>query len=733
MLTGESLPVKKNIKKVKREILVSERKNMAYKNTIVTYGRGTAIVVETGMRTEIGRIAGVLQETVDEAAPIQKKLSEFMKFIGKWAIVGVIFVIVVGVSITHLTFEETLKLSIAQAVSFIPEGLPIVVTILLALGVQTMATKNAIVRKLPAVETLGSITAICTDKTGTITKNEMTVKRIYLFGRLFEVSGEGYEKEGEFYNNGKKISPNDYPALVDIMRTAVLCNNSQIDNDPESNETRVVGDPTEGALITVAEKAGVIKEEAENTFKRISEIPFDSEKKYMVTYNLAGNSKIAHIKGAPEKILSLSKLVAHNGKIKKMDEKTRKEITEASKKMAEDGLRVLGFAFEEVKEIGKEPKEVTFIGIMGMMDPPREEVKKAVQDCKDAGIKIFMITGDHKLTALSIGKQIGLAEDSTRVILGEELEKMSKAELDKVIDETPIYARVSTEHKMIIVDALKRKGHVVAMTGDGVNDALAIKKADVGIAMGLSGTEVTRESGDMILSDDNFKTIVSAVEEGRSVFVNLRKIVRFLFATNLGEVIFLFMILLSGLYFPETLPLALLPIHILWVNLVTDGVCDVTLAMDPKEKDLMKRKPRNPKEGIITKNVGIFVISSAVIIAIGTFLVFIFELERGGLDHARTVAFTTLAFFQLFSAINTRSDKSVFNKDLFSNKYFIGAIILSVLLQLSIIYIPFLGEAMKTIPLNAEDWIIIIVASSSILIIFEIVKFIKSKVYKNQD
>ncbi|MFH1447517.1 MAG: HAD-IC family P-type ATPase [Candidatus Micrarchaeota archaeon] len=726
VLTGESVPSNKFTGVFPEQGVVADRKNMVYKDTIITAGRGRAVVVGTGMETEIGMVAGMLQETRETETPLQKRLSDFMKLLGKGAVVGGLFVLVVGHYVAGFGIEDTLHLVVVQAVSFIPEGLPIVVTVVLAVGVGTMAARNGIVRKLTAVETLGCVTVICTDKTGTLTKNEMTVKQIYSEGRMIDVSGGGYDIFGEFSFGGNSVVPLKDPGLSELMRIAVLCNDSGLEE--KDGRIGVIGDPTEGALLVAAKKAEFEIEELKNNYPRTGEVQFDPGKKFMATFNKSDGGLTANAKGAPENVLAMCSHKVSNGKVVKLSEKEREEILGANQEMASRALRVLGFAQKEVKAASESELEgMVFVGLAGMIDPPREEAKKAVHACRTSGIRVVMITGDHKLTAMGIGKEMGILKDDSMVLTGAELDKLSDEEFDKIVDEVRIYARTSSEHKMRVVETLKRKGHVVAMTGDGVNDALAIKKADIGIAMGISGTEVTKESSDMVLADDNFSTIVAAVEEGRGVYLNIQKVVSYLLGTNIGEVLFLLMILLSSFFLPEALPLALLPIHILWVNLVTDGVCDVTLAMEPKERGLMRRKPRRPDERMITADMALFITLSAGVMALGTFLVFLQQYQNGDLAHARTITFTTLVMFQLFNALNVRSRLSLFKIGVLSNRYLAGAILVSILLQLGAIYLPFMNEMMKTTPLSLADWALVLGVSSMLLVVFEAKKLLEKQ------
>ncbi|MFA6064411.1 MAG: HAD-IC family P-type ATPase [archaeon] len=726
MLTGESVPSKKTVEILPEKTLIGSMKNMLFKDTIVTGGKAKAIVVATGQNTQIGQIAGMLSETKDEAAPLQIKLDVFMKNIGVLVILGVIIVLVAGQLFLNLTLAQTIKLSIAQAVSFIPEGLPIVVTVVLAIGVTSMAKRNAIVRKLPAVETLGNVTVICTDKTGTLTKNEMTVKQIYFNEDIIEVTGDGYSTQGNFLVGGEVTSVHKEKHLLSLFKTAVLCNNAALEK--KEGDTSIIGDPTEAALLVLAEKAGYIKDELEDSSPRVAEFEFDQEKKYMVTFNKEGKEIIAHAKGAPEKLLALCKYAFVNGKKVELTAGIRKQFLEENRKMASSAMRVLGLATKSVKEVSqKEIMDLTFLGLVGMIDPPREEVKASIKECKEAGIRIMMITGDHKTTAESIATYLGLMDKNSLSFTGDQLDEMNDKELSIALDHATIFARTSSMHKMRIVEALQKKGHVVAMTGDGINDALAIKKADVGIAMGKSGTEVTKESSDLILKDDNFSTIAVAVKEGRISYNNIKKVISYLIGTNLSEVLILFFILFSVLFRPEALPLVLIPIQILWINLVTDSACVITLGMEKEEDSVMKEKPRNPKEPILSTEVMSFIIWTSTIIAFWTIIVFFVDLMYFSKDlvHARTMAFSVIVLFQIFSAFNARSKKPLLYTGILSNKPLLVSGIISLLLLIIVVHIPFMNEVMGTTPLNSTDWLVVVGVSLLLPLFFEAKKSIQ--------
>ncbi len=709
ILTGESTPVHKQTKSV-RDLQLTERSNMVFMGTTVVYGRAKAIVVNTGMNTEMGRIAKMIQEE-EESTPLQKKLNQFGKWLGL-VVLGICGLVFALGYFRTLKFSDILLSSIALAVSAVPEGLPAVVTVTLALGVSRMTKRNALVRRLASVETLGCTTIICADKTGTMTTNEMTVRKIYYGDKMVEISGIGFEPKGDFIRNGEVFDPKKDKHLSLLLRTGVLCNNASIEYKDEG--WRVVGDPTEGALIVLGNKAKIVREEFTSP---VVEIPFSSERKIMTTLHRAEKNKlVAYVKGAPEKVLKLSTHIQKDAGIEKLTERTRKTITDRIHEMATEGLRVLALAYRktgEVRVFDKLENNLIFLGLVGMIDPPRKEVKQAIEDCRQAGIKPVMITGDHKLTAIAVAKEIGLVEkDSELVLTGEELDRLSDEELKERIENTVIYARVSPEHKIRILDAFKKKGHVVAMTGDGVNDAPALKKADIGVAMGIKGTDVTKEASDMILTDDNFATIVNAVEEGRGIYDNIRKFVRFLLCTNFDEIALIGVSILVGL------PLPLSPLQILWVNLVTDGLPALALTTDPYEPGLMKRKPRNPRSSIL-HGMLLFIFVAALLDFISGMFVFVWGITSiGDIEKVRTMVFTVTVFYELFFVFNCRSEKhSVFKTGIFGNKKLLIAVILSIALQVSVIYLPALQVVFKTVPLNLQEWLIIILLSATGLLV----------------
>jgi Ca2+-transporting ATPase len=743
VLTGESTPVKKELEPLKPETPVPERKNTLFMATHTIYGRGKAVVTSTGIGTEFGRIAELVQTAEEEETPLQKRLDRFAKKIGKVVLVLAlaIFALEVFAEETYVTgitglfsaMIDASMTSIALAISVVPEGLPAIVTVSLALGAREFARHNAIIRRLSSAESLGAITVICSDKTGTLTKDEMTVRRICTSNKVIEVTGVGYEPKGEFHGSNSSLNVKSDKDLSLLLTIGALCNNANLQTD--NGAWHVTGDPTEGALIVVATKAGFERTELEKQYHRVGEIPFTSERKCMTTIHQTSEAEqIAFTKGAPEIVLERCTCILEKGKQKKLTDMKRKEISETNENLASDALRLLGMAYKKLPSTLKDFDEETvesdlvFVGLQGMIDPPREEAIEANKKCLDARIKTVMITGDHKLTAIAVAREIGIIKKDSLVLTGAELDKMSDEEFEKIVENVAVYARMSPERKLRIIKALKKKGEIVAMTGDGVNDAPAIKSADVGVAMGISGTDVTREASDMILTDDNFATIVKAVEEGRVIYDNIRKYARFMISCNFDEVLVIgtFAVLagLSGLNGELLFPLPLLPAMLLWINLVTDGAPAVSLATDPPGEDVMKRAPRKPGEGIL-HGMGAFIITSFIVQSAGTILLFvlnyyIFPAHPWGwpngpinetarqltLDEARTTAFIQATMFELFVVWNCRSEKhSVWTMGhrSFENKFFIIAEIASIGSTLALPYIPITASMFHLVPLSITD------------------------------
>ncbi|RLJ09822.1 MAG: ATPase [Candidatus Aenigmatarchaeota archaeon] len=729
MITGESTPVYKNTKPTRSPIL-AERKNIAWMGTVVTSGRGVGVVIETGMRTEMGRIAKTIQKTTEEETPLQKKLDVFGKNLGMIIVVICIVVAVLGIirggplsgkMITQDLLVNMTITGIALAVAAIPEGLPAVVTITLALGLQRLARHNALIRRLPVVETLGSTTVICADKTGTLTKNEMTVVKVWCWNVCYDVTGKGYDPKGNILLKGKPVKPK---SLEDIVKVCVLCNNTSIERTKEGYE--IVGDPTEAALLVFAEKYGVNTKSITKAYPRIKEIPFTSERKMMTTIHTHGSEYLVCTKGALERVLPLCTHIYVDGKIKTLTKSIRNRINEENKKLTENALRVLAIACKKTTSLkNKAEKGLVFLGLVGMLDPPREGVKESIELCKKAGIKVVMITGDHKNTAMAIAKKLGILSNGDHVVTGKELDEMSDNELKENIENISVYARVNPEHKVRIVDAFKSKNHIIAMTGDGVNDATALKKADIGIAMGIKGTDVAKEAADMILRDDNFRSIVMAVREGRGIYDNIKKFIQYLLSSNMGEVLIVFMAMLIGFTDPYTgsLIIPLTAIQLLWINLLTDGLPAVALGLDPPSSDIMERKPRDPKEKILSRDMLTDILIVGIIMCIGTLFLFAYNLPSGSVK-ATTIAFTTVVIFEM---VRIQSIRMKFKTSIWSNKKLILAVALSIFLQLLVLYTP-LRFMFKTTPIDFMDWLEIILVSLSVLIIM----YIKQKVFSSR-
>jgi Ca2+-transporting ATPase len=719
LLTGESVPSIKVVEPLPEKTPLADRENMAYSGTTVTYGRGKGVVVATGMDTEFGKIAEQIQGATEEPTPLQLRLRSLGMMLG---------VLVLGISAILFALEilegqpilESFLIAVALAVSAVPEGLPAVVTVALALGVRKMSARNAIIRRLSSVETLGSTTVICSDKTGTLTRDEMTVTRVFVNGECcLDISGTGYEPNGKFSKNGDHVEPQQQDDLSLLLRIGCLCNHASLGN---KGQWSVVGDPTEGALLTLAGKAGIWREDLLQENPLIAEIPFDSTRKRMTTIHAVDGKRVAYVKGAPEIVLALSSAIHNDGQATELEQHGRSQILKSVQDMAADALRVLALAYRELPagiEFSSEEveKDLVFVGLVGMIDPPKEGVEEAITKTKKAGIRAVMITGDHELTAQAIAREIGMLGEGGRVVTGAQLDQMSQEELDRQVEGITVFSRTSPEHKVRILAALQKKGHVVAMTGDGVNDAPAIKGADIGISMGIKGTDVTREASDMILADDNFATIVNAVEEGRGIYDNIRKFIRLLLSTNLDE------ILLVAVTTLLRLPLPILPIQVLWVNVVSDGLPALALSFDPYEKDIMQRKPRDPNEGIF-HGMLLFVLVAALVDFLAEMILVIYWRNTAfvSLERLRTIIFTSTVMFELFFVFNCRSEKhSVFRNSPLGNRQLVLAVILSLMLQLAVVYVPFLQPLFKTVPLNASDWLIILaIATSGLLILPEV-------------
>jgi Ca2+-transporting ATPase len=726
-LTGESAPVGKDIKPLPENVRVNDKRNMVFTGTTVTYGRGKAVVTSTGMNTEFGKIAEEVTAVETEKTPLEKRTDE----IGKWLgiISFAICFLVAAVSVVReilgggridLAFIVTMVMfAVSLAVAAVPEALAAIVTGALAIGMHQMAKRNALVRKMPAVETLGCTTVICSDKTGTLTKGEMTVRKLFAGGKAIEVTGAGYEPKGEF--KGSEIEIKNNGPLQLLLRGGLLCSDAVL----EQNEGKwiIKGDPTEGALVVAAVKAGFHETEMRLENPRIEELPFSSERKRMTTiHQMEDGKKTAFMKGAPEVVLDKCSHILSDGEIRELGEKAKREILKANEEMAQAALRVLGFAYRECSDAIQCTEEdlehhMVFVGLAGMMDPPRGEAIEAISVCKQVGIKPIMITGDHKLTAVAIAKEMGIYKDGDRVLTGEELESTSEKELEKIVDRITVYARVSPMDKLKIVKAWKERGEVVAMTGDGVNDAPALKHADIGVAMGITGTEVTKEASDMVLSDDNFATIVKAIERGRWIYDNIKKYLTYLLRCNITEVVVIGgVVLISG---PKYLPL--LAGAILYINLVTDGLPALALGISPPDPDIMERPPRSPKESVFSWDVRAFILLALVVEI--PFFFFLFYNELYDINHARTETFFLFIIIELIIALNFRSMRySVFKSP--PHMWLVLSIVSQILLTVVLIQIPSIRDSFGIIKPSTSDIGIILAFGVIVFISMEVVKAI---------
>jgi Ca2+-transporting ATPase len=732
-LTGESVPVGKNADGIlSAEATVGDRHNMAYMSTLITYGRGQGLVVATGMQTEIGQIAEMIQSYEEEPTPLQVKLDQLGRTLGiitliVCALVGVIGIVrdtELGVLIAeglraYLSIPETIPtlvnmfmVAVSLAIAAVPEGLPAVVTISLALGMQEMVRRHALIRKLPAVETLGSATAICSDKTGTLTQNEMTAVQMYVDRTLLTITGEGYKPEGNFRDNEQVVGLEGYPGMRLLLRAGLLCNDARLEQVNENGATawRIAGDPTEGAFVVAAAKAGYWRDDLGQEYPRLSEIPFDSERKRMTTFHPDPRygGYVAYMKGAPDVVLDLCGQVLEDGVMRRLTEERRRNILEENEALAANALRVLGVAFRPLKSVPENPQpedsehDLTFIGLLGMIDPARPEVAPAIRTARHAGIETVMITGDYLNTAVAIGKEIGLLREDDRTLTGTELDQMDDGHLEAVVEDVAVYARVSPQHKVKIVDAWKARGHVVAMTGDGVNDAPALKRSSIGVAMGITGTDVSKETADMVLTDDNYASIVSAIEQGRVIYSNIRKFVYYLLSCNMAEIAILFVAMLAGW------PLPLVPIQLLVLNLITDGAPALALGVEEGDPDIMDQRPRPVREPIINQDMVIGIAVQTVAISLAVLVAFRIGMQQNELV-ARTMAFATLSISELLRAYTSRSERySLLSIGIFSNKWMQVAVLTSLVILLAIIYVPVLQPIFGTVALTARDWLVML-------------------------
>ncbi|MCJ7425267.1 cation-translocating P-type ATPase [Candidatus Bathyarchaeota archaeon] len=749
-LTGESSPVNKDTKPLPESTQLNDMRNMAFTGTVVVYGRGKAVVTSTGMNTQFGKIAKMVQVTAEEETPLEKRMASVGKWVGILSIAVCLTVAGIGV-LEGRNILDMILWGISLAVAAVPEALPAIVTGALAVGMYRMAKVNTIVRRLPAVETLGCTSVICSDKTGTMTKGEMTVQRVYTNDKPIKVSGVGYQPEGEFLFEDKKIDPVQEKELTTLLKAAALCNDAKVEK--EGDRWVVKGDPTEGALVVAAAKAGLWKGELEKEAPRIGEVPFSSERKCMTTVHMiSGRNKTAFTKGAPEIVLAKCTKISIDGKTRKLNEEERTEILKISEAMAIQALRNLGFAFRELPDSTetfdeKIENDLVFVGIVGMIDPPREEVKEAIYLCKKAGIDVVMVTGDHRLTAVAVAKELSLLNENGiegKALTGEELDKITDEQLSSIVQNVVIYARVSPEHKMRIVKAWKSKGHVVAMTGDGVNDAPALKMSDIGVSMGITGTDVTKEAADMVLTDDNFASIVKAIKEGREIYGNIKKYLTYLLRCNIMEILVMFIVMVGLPYIagaaynpdpsqnPKSSPLvALTAIQLLWVNLTTDGLPAIALGVDPGDPNLMEKKPRDPKESVFTRDVKIYL--TLVPIMMTSLLLFGYFYYRpweslAQLTEARTQLLTAMILMELANAVSARSLKySVFQVGLFKNKFLWLAILSSFGLQLVVLYTPGIQNVFGVTSPEPLDWAFAILFTAIVFGSLELGKYIASK------
>jgi Ca2+-transporting ATPase len=732
-LTGESTPVEKDGATVlARDATMAERINMAFLGTSAVAGKGRGVVTATGMNTELGRIAGFLQTEEREPTPLQKRLAELGRvlIIACLSLVAIIFVLQLW---RGQDLGQTVLVAVSLAVAAVPEGLPAVVTIALALGLQRMVKRNALIRRLASVETLGSVTVICSDKTGTLTRNEMTVTEIVTGSQHYRVTGSGYEPEGEFLaiqpgpegeSAAEPVNPRDRAELALALTIGMWCNNARLEAPSKDNGNwRILGDPTEGALLVAARKAGIERDAGRAV---VHEIPFDSERKLMSIIVRDGNGRtVIFSKGAPELLLRRCAFERRDGKNISLSSARRDELLQQSHEMAGRALRLLALACQDVDERSKQYDEqnLVFAGLVGMIDPPREEARAAVEKCRSAGIRPVMITGDHPATALAIARQLGIASEEDAVVIGRQIDDLSDGQLAADVEKLAVYARVSAEHKLRIIQALKARGQVVAMTGDGVNDAPAVKMADIGIAMGVTGTDVTKEASDMVLTDDNFASIVNAVEEGRGIYDNIQEFVHYLLSCNASEIAIVLFAALAGWSVP------LLPIQILWINLVTDGFPALALAMEKPEADVMSRPPRPPKEPFFTRPRGIRILLHGVLISTVAIAGFAYFYLRADSSYAQATAFYVVTFTQLFFSFACRSQRStLLQLGLFTNPYLFAAIVISGILQMALLWFPLTRHVLfQTVPHFGWDWLVIFFLALIPVSVVEVAKIVRNR------
>lgn len=722
-LTGESIPIHKIAESLEEQDLsVGDKKNMGFLGTVAVSGKGYMIVTETGIQTELGKIALLLQQGNEEQTPLQKRLHELgLRLV--WICLGIVSLVFAFGFLKGTPLIENFLISISLAVAAIPEGLPTIVTIALSIGVHKMARRNALVRRLPSVETLGCTTVICTDKTGTLTQNEMTVRSIWINNTYIDVTGIGYSPEGNFEINHLTIIPKNIPGLLMALKIGILCNSAELHQTHDHLKNwNITGDPTEGALLAVAGKANLFKQDLETEHPLLSEIPFDSERKRMSMVRQTTEGPVLFIKGAADIMLTHSQSILLNGKIEPLTTERKKHIVDANAYLASQALRVLAVGYRPLSQDAKidhtlEDK-VILVGLIAMMDPPRPEVKKAIEICENAGITTVMITGDHKETAIAVAKELNLLKSDSIILTGAELEQIDDNRLKKCLRKVAIYARASATHKLRIVRAWKSLGEVVAMTGDGVNDAPALKEANIGIAMGITGTDVTKEASDMVITDDNFASIVNAVEEGRGIYDNITKFVCYLASSNIAEIIVVFMGMLVGFTdFAGNPFVPLSAVQILWINLASDGLPAIALGVDPIDQKSMKRSPRKPSDSIISRKKALHLLLISFVIALGTLAACYFGMNKSG-ELAQTMAFTTLVVLELVAVQIIRSP---YNLSIFSNPFILVAVALSFLMQMFIVYTPFLQSVFKTVPLSTREWGIILAITIVVWVLCDLI------------
>lgn len=719
-LTGESVPAKKEIVPFKIGTRIADQDNMVFSGTIVTYGKARAIVVSTGMSTELGKIAKSITEEKETTTPLQIKFAKIAKQSGIGIISLIALILIIGILSNETEISKMIIFALSLIVAAVPNALPVIVTIGLSVGAKTLAKKNMLIKELPAAESLGSVTIICSDKTGTITKDEMTIKKIFADNEIIDVSGSGYEPIGKFSINGKEIAPKKIELLC---RIGYLCNSSKLIRKNGSYE--IIGDPTEGSLIVLANKGKFKEDYFDSYFTFIEELPFDSERKMMTSIfrNSLSKRKEAYTKGAPDLLIRKCQYILENNKIRKITKTDIEKVLDINDKFAKKALRVLGLAYKDVSDISDYSiktveKDLIFVGLVGMIDPPRAEVRESILKCEEAGIKIMMITGDYPATAKAVAEEIGLFKEKDIILTGEEMERMTDSQLARSIENIRIIARALPIQKVRIVEALRKNGHIVAMTGDGVNDAPALKRADIGIAMGITGTDVAKEVSKATLVDDNFATIVNAVEEGRNIYDKMIRSARYLLSCNVGEVLTVFIAIIINL------PLPLIPLQILLMNLLTDGVPALGLGFESNDKSVMSRAPRDPKENPISHSMFMTILIFGLIMSAGTLWMFS-QYKDIDLNKARTVAFTTLVMFEMCAVLSSKSLlPSLKRLNPFTNLWLLGAIILSVSIQALVIFWPPLQSIFQTVSLSQNEIIKILIVSFLGFIMMEMSKFI---------